>query len=974
MKKLLALITVTLAAATAMAQSFSSVSGTFNWAIGNEQNATVSSELIDAVLESDVAVGTDLTVSSSSTYKLDDVSYGPYCNYHPATSNPGYAEADMIEYTVKLRKGLTMQVSQVEFDAIKVGTDNAYFSWSYTMDGVAGDTVDYSSPKTQIRRDNNANPEVAITHTEAINAEAGRTFTLRFYISSVANNKSMSIGNIKISAVVSGDVIERKFKDFAIDFTPNPYTVTLPADGQLPEGVTVTGTWHDSQHGYSNAEATFTTDGPVRITIGGCNYTRTATVSKDGTVLATLDTQAAGCDGTVVYTYNSEEAATLVVNCGSYCPSLKVEACELLPMVDIIYYDTDGKSVIGTETVEGGTPLTYSYGAADVTIADGQAFRGWFNNAKSTAVKVAEGTSVQADLKLYARATDIEIPTTTSRFVYDLTKAYFYVEDHEAIEIDGKYYNNHGWLIDKGGSIRVQVAGKCYVTVTNCAYTATSEVTVTDAAGQQVAAIPVTYGDPDGTSTTIQYDGPATTLSFTYPSSGYVHGISVYNVVDFVSYDEAKGYYQIPAGDVSSFLLALVDANSHGNRQIFLPNGTYDLGVTTLTTVSGNNISIIGESMEGTIIRNAPPYDQEGIGVTATLLNTSDGLYMQDLTLQNALEYYKTGDAGRAVCLQDKGKNTICKNVRMLSYQDTYYSNAASNFYWEDSEIHGTVDYLCGDGNVVYNRVKLVNESRSESEASGSDVICAPYSTATTDARYNWGYVFLDCSISSANTKDFTFARSWGGESKAAFIRTTILDGSISSSRFTTAGMNVAASSFKEYQTRDAEGNITTPESNILNFTHSSGNKSYETVLTDEEAANYTLANIYGKWAPDQTAAQVVVDCDYINAEDNAADIVMLTTQDAAGLTQCQIGKKAVLASIDSINDLKEQNISGTLRAANSRGGFGPAFDLANYQIVGIENIEAAEPAATPLIYNICGQRMSQPQGFCIVNGHKTVR
>ena len=67
----------------------------------------------------------------------------------------------------------------------------------------------------------------------------------------------------------------------------------------------------------------------------------------------------------------------------------------------------------------------------------------------------------------------------------------------------------------------------------------------------------------------------------------------------------------------------------------------------------------------------------------------------------------------------------------MLSYQDTYYSNEPNGkgqFYFEDSEIHGTVDYVCGGGDVYFNRVLFVNESRKEGEKSGEDVIAAPNS------------------------------------------------------------------------------------------------------------------------------------------------------------------------------------------------------------------------------------------------------
>jgi hypothetical protein len=264
---------------------------------------------------------------------------------------------------------------------------------------------------------------------------------------------------------------------------------------------------------------------------------------------------------------------------------------------------------------------------------------------------------------------------------------------------------------------------------------------------------------------------------------------------------------------------------------------------------------------------------------------------MQDLTLRNDLDYYAVGGTARAVCLQDKGENTICKNVKMFSHQDTYYSNKASKFYWEDSELHGCVDYVCGDGDVVFNRSKFVNESRAKDKKSGSVVICAP----NTSESCTWGYVFLDCNISSL-CNDFTFARSWGGKSKAQFIRTQILDNSLASSRFTIEGMNVAADKFKEYATTNSEGSITTPKSNVIKFTHSSGNNEFETVLSDDEAAQYTVANIFGEWAPDKIAAQV-------------------TDKD----------KGSVFLVDGKITT--DRPTEGKFRIANTRGGFGPEVD-----------------------------------------------
>ena len=764
-------------------------------------------------------------------------------------------------------------------------------------------------------------------HNKSVSNAAGETlsFTVnkkncQIKFSDFAPAQNSYILSLKISGYVK--VPQRKFTDFALDFTTDPYTVTLPEDGVLPAGVEfVSGAYYNS-HGYSKAVVKFITDGPVEISVGGCNYTGTATVTNNaGETLATLQTSAAGCDGVATYTFNYEKADTLTVNCGSYCPSLKVVACDFIPSCTVTYYDSDGKTVIGEEVVEGNSALAFKYSESDVTVADGYKFRGWFNSKLQSGLKVSEGIALTTDTKLYAHTTEIEVAEVGKIFNYDLTKNYFYQEDHEIFSIsNGSYYNNHGWLIQAGGSFSVDVAGISQVVLTLCQYGTSGAITVTNAAGDVLGTIENSTAESDGGQTTFNNTGDAATLTFTFANATYFHGVKVYNVTEIPTINEATGYYIIAASDAAGLILAINAANATGNVKIYLPNGTYDFGETVLTTISGNNISLIGESMTGTIIKNAPLLEDEGISKTATILNTSNNLYLQDLTLQNAMAF--NGGTGRAVALQDKGTNTICKNVRLLSYQDTYYSNKASNFYWEDCEIHGVVDYICGDGDVVYNRTKFVNEKIKNT------TMAAPY----TSENCTWGYVLLDCEIETL-CSEFNLGRSWGGNSALQYIRCKDLSDKLVSSRWTTDGMNVAAYKFKEYKMMNSKGEITTPSSNIVNFTHSSGNKKYETVLTDEEAAQYTVANIYGAWQPDSICAQV---------EDVNLGTVYLVD-----------GQITTVAPAEGT----------TVRIANSRGGFGPAVAA-----TGIKSIEAKTVNGTDRAYDLAGRKATD-KGLMIRNG-----
>ncbi len=315
----------------------------------------------------------------------------------------------------------------------------------------------------------------------------------------------------------------------------------------------------------------------------------------------------------------------------------------------------------------------------------------------------------------------------------------------------------------------------------------------------------------------------------------------------------------VKAGDAESFIATLeeagrINADSTSQRlYIFIPNGYYDLGERALTAVSGYNITLVGESMEGTIIRNAPPVEKEGIGTTATLLNRGHNTYVLDLTLKNDLDYYHSGPAGRAVCWQDKGFLTIFKRVRMLSYQDTYYSHSEEcQHYFEDCEIHGTVDFLCGAGDVVFNRCLIVTEKCNEANNSTHDVIVAPRTSTT-----NWGYVFMGCTIRSYTT-GFYYGRGWHTHPRCVWLNTRIESPELLlKERYDPYGIRAVNNEFFEYHTTDAQGNDITPKSNLVTFIHDKDTNTVETIIPEKEARRYQLKNIFPDWRPEKISRKL---------------------------------------------------------------------------------------------------------------------
>lgn len=199
-----------------------------------------------------------------------------------------------------------------------------------------------------------------------------------------------------------------------------------------------------------------------------------------------------------------------------------------------------------------------------------------------------------------------------------------------------------------------------------------------------------------------------------------------------------------------------------------------------MTEIVKSNISLIGQSKEGVRIWNHPIV--EGIGYTATINlpklegKTIEDFYVQDLTLENKFDYWGSmsgqdaSGAGRAVVFCDRGNRTVMKNVSLLSWQDTYYSNNSNaNYrgYFEGCDLAGVVDWICGNGDIWFERCNLIHRDRTGNN------ITAP----STEVGQEWGYVFNNCNIKVENEdplkfkdQNWTLARPWNNSPACTFI------------------------------------------------------------------------------------------------------------------------------------------------------------------------------------------------------------
>lgn len=299
------------------------------------------------------------------------------------------------------------------------------------------------------------------------------------------------------------------------------------------------------------------------------------------------------------------------------------------------------------------------------------------------------------------------------------------------------------------------------------------------------------------------------TLNITKVENSYEH-----HTFDFIVGEEGNGDINeaIKAANGKAEGKSYNNTKADGQRYyIFVPDGNYQLtGNTTIscstdpkdapkdekgkpktdmngqnngiTEIVKSNISLIGQSKEGVRIWNHPIV--EGIGYTATINlpklegKTIEDFYVQDLTLENKFDYWgsmsgqNVSGAGRAVVFWDRGNRSILKNVALMSWQDTYYSDNSSpdyRGYFENCDLTGVVDWICGNGDIWFERCNLIHRDRTGNNIAAS----------STEVGQEWGYVFNNCNIKVGNEdplkfkdQNWTLARPWNNSPACTFINT----------------------------------------------------------------------------------------------------------------------------------------------------------------------------------------------------------
>ena len=237
------------------------------------------------------------------------------------------------------------------------------------------------------------------------------------------------------------------------------------------------------------------------------------------------------------------------------------------------------------------------------------------------------------------------------------------------------------------------------------------------------------------------------------------------------------------------------------------------------------NVHLIGDGAESTVITwddySGKVVDGATLGTytSYTVAIDADDFTAEDITFQN------TYNGSQAVALRVRGDRVSFYDVRMLGFQDTYYTHGYGRIYHQNCYIEGTVDFIFGRSIAVFDDC-TIHSKRDD----------APITAANTEADYAYGYVFRNATLTADDGIDgTTLGRPWGPYARTVFINSEM------GGHIQPQGWREWAGTDNHLTARYAEGSNTgpgyQPESRV----------EWATILSESEVETYTLENIFAR-------------------------------------------------------------------------------------------------------------------------------
>lgn len=308
---------------------------------------------------------------------------------------------------------------------------------------------------------------------------------------------------------------------------------------------------------------------------------------------------------------------------------------------------------------------------------------------------------------------------------------------------------------------------------------------------------------------------------------------------------------------------------------IYIRNGRYHEKI----TVDKPNITLLGEDRDKTVISHDTyagqkmPGSEETWGTfrSATLTIRAPDFRAQNLTVENSFNFLANdapdatekvrGTQAVALATDNGSDRAAFRNVRLSGYQDTLFARSGRSFFL-DSIIEGNVDFIFGAGQAVFKNSDIVTRPRAK-EMDTIGYLTAP----STDIGNPYGLVFLNCRLlREAGVPDNStpLGRPWhpttdfpdGRYADPNAIGASVFIDSYMDAHITRDGW----ASMRGTSRDGGKKTVFEPESarffEYKNHGPGAAINAKRRQISEQQAAEYTLKNIFGDWQPRFTTAE----------------------------------------------------------------------------------------------------------------------
>jgi len=243
-------------------------------------------------------------------------------------------------------------------------------------------------------------------------------------------------------------------------------------------------------------------------------------------------------------------------------------------------------------------------------------------------------------------------------------------------------------------------------------------------------------------------------------------------------------------------------------------------------------VTMVGEDRSNTILTfnnhagvKLPNGDTINTWTSASFFIYANDFHAENLTFQNDAGF----TAGQAVAVFANGDRLSFDNCRFVGFQDVLFcSGPGSRQYYKNCYLEGTTDFIFGPATAMFQNCHIHSKKNSHVTA------------ASTPREVKFGFVFMDCKLTGDSTlHNVSLGRPWTPYASVTYLRCDI------GAHIAPEGWNNWRNPANEQTARYAEYKNTGPGSAANGRIH------WCRQLTEDEAKNYTLKNIFGDWNPE---------------------------------------------------------------------------------------------------------------------------